>query len=549
MAVFVGRQRELTELAGAAVRARQGEPAVVLIEGEAGVGKSALLNHFVSGLSDAMTVRASGDDAKLSLGYGLVSQLVAGAGTASVAPGSALVDLRDDMDALTVGAGLLAVVNDLQTRAELVVVAVDDLHFSDGPSARALLFALRRLNVDRVLAVATFRDTGLVGLGEGWSRFAAGDRWASRIRLGGLGVDEVMELAARHGAMALARRAATRLVQHTGGNPLYCQALLDDVGVDALLSPEALPVPDTVAGGVVARLNNLEPGAQALARAVAVLGGRCELGIAARLARIDNWFEAVDEAAQAGILVGVGGLEPASISFSHPLVRQAIYGDLGLAERRSMHARAAELVGGDRSLAHLVAAAVDADDGLAGVLDRAALDARGQGRPVMAARWLAEASKLSGNAVESDRRLFDALELLLACGEVGQAQALADRTGREPALRPPEPAAGGASTGGWQSGPGRGPSAGGLANPPPAGRAGGGSGRRLPDGSGAAAQWAASGGDRVVPALQRSGRHPDQCPPSGVGFASGGPGGGRSRGRRIRGPHFLARGAHGGSIR
>jgi hypothetical protein len=80
-----------------------------------------------------MTVRASGDDAELSLGYGLVSQLVAGAGTAGAAPGSALVDLRDDMDALTVGAGLLAVVNDLQTRAELVVVAVDDLHLERRP--------------------------------------------------------------------------------------------------------------------------------------------------------------------------------------------------------------------------------------------------------------------------------------------------------------------------------------------------------------------------------------------------------------------------------
>ncbi len=73
--MFVGRQREVVELGEAAARARRGEPVVALIEGEAGVGKSTLLNHFVSGLASTVTVRASGDDAERSLGYGLVSQL------------------------------------------------------------------------------------------------------------------------------------------------------------------------------------------------------------------------------------------------------------------------------------------------------------------------------------------------------------------------------------------------------------------------------------------------------------------------------------------
>ncbi len=428
--MFVGRQREVVELGEAAARARRGEPVVALIEGEAGVGKSTLLNHFVSGLASTVTVRASGDDAERSLGYGLVSQLVASAGSVGVIPGPALVDVRDDTDALTAGAGLLAVINDLRGRAELAVLAVDDLHFADGLSARALLFSLRRLIVDRVLVVATLRNMGLVGLGEGWSRFAAGDRRVIRVRLGGLGADDVMELVAKHTGRRLERWAAARLVQHTGGNPLYCQALIDDVGLDALSSAEGLPVPDTVAGAVIARLDNLEPQARALVRAAAVLGRQCELGTAARLARIDKTLEGVEDAVRAGILVDLSALEPATISFSHPLVQQAVYGDLGLEERRSLHTWAAELVGGDGSLAHLIAAAVGPDDDLAGALEREALDARGRGRPVMAARWFAEAAKLSGTAEGRDRRLFDAVEVLLACGEVGEALALADRLER-----------------------------------------------------------------------------------------------------------------------
>jgi ATP/maltotriose-dependent transcriptional regulator MalT len=430
VAAFVGRQRELLELGEAAARVRRGEPAVVLIEGEAGVGKSTLLNHFVSGLAGAVTVRASGDDSERSLGYGLVSQLVASAESVGVSPGSAFVDVRDDNDALGVGAGLLTVINDLQSRAEIAVLAVDDLHLADGLSARALLFSLRRLFVDRVLAVATVRDMGLVGLGEGWSRFAAGDRRVVRIRLGGLGVDEVMELVASHSGRPMARRAAGRLVQHTGGNPLYCQALLDDVGLDAVSSSEGLPVPDTVAGAVVARLGALESRARALVRAAAVLGRQCELGTAARLAGVEKTLEGVDEAVRAGILVDLSAIEPATISFSHPLVQQAVYGDLGLEERRGLHIRAAELVGGDRRLAHLVAAAVGADDQLADALEREALDARGRGRPVLAARWFAEAAKLSGTGDDHDRRLLDAVEVWLGCGEVGAAQALVDRLER-----------------------------------------------------------------------------------------------------------------------
>jgi predicted ATPase len=75
--VFVGRAAELAVLEAAAAAARGGQPRVVLVEGEAGIGKSTLLARFASGLASTTVLRASGDEAELRLPYGIVGQLVA----------------------------------------------------------------------------------------------------------------------------------------------------------------------------------------------------------------------------------------------------------------------------------------------------------------------------------------------------------------------------------------------------------------------------------------------------------------------------------------
>jgi hypothetical protein len=77
--LFVGRADELAVLETAAVAARCGHPKVVLVEGDAGIGKSSLLAQFAAGLADAVVLRASGDEGELLLPYGVVGQLVASA--------------------------------------------------------------------------------------------------------------------------------------------------------------------------------------------------------------------------------------------------------------------------------------------------------------------------------------------------------------------------------------------------------------------------------------------------------------------------------------
>ena len=156
--VFVGRGRELAVLTGLAARARADQPRVVLIEGDAGMGKSSLLAKFVPTVGGAAVLRASGDEGESKLGYGVISQVVSAARSLGVAtPALLRGELVDSVDPLAVGAELLSVFDALGRPGELTLLVVDDLHWSDPPSARALLFCLRRLVADRVLVVVTAR--------------------------------------------------------------------------------------------------------------------------------------------------------------------------------------------------------------------------------------------------------------------------------------------------------------------------------------------------------------------------------------------------------
>ena len=108
-------------------------------------------------------------------------------------------------------------------------------------------------------------------------------------------------------------------------------------------------------------------------------------------------------------------------------MQRAVYGDLSPARRRRLHQRAAGLVDRDRALGHRVAAAVGPDDGLAGELEAAGREARGLGRTAQAAAWLAQAAAASSDPEAADRRLLDALEILVIYGEVAEAEILAAR--------------------------------------------------------------------------------------------------------------------------
>ena len=188
-----------------------------------------------------------------------------------------------------------------------------------------------------------------------------------------------------------------------------------------------LGVPRSLAGVVLLRVSSLSPAARELVVAAAVLGCPCELAAAATLAGLGDPLPALGEAVAAGILVEQPGGAAAGIRFSHLLVQRAVYGDLNPARRRGCTSGRLAWSDRDRALGHRVAAAVGPDDGLAGEVEAAGGQARRLGRTAQAAAWLAQAAAVSSQPEAADRRLLDALEILVTYGEVAEAEILAAR--------------------------------------------------------------------------------------------------------------------------
>ncbi|MDT7554297.1 MAG: hypothetical protein QOI16_2833, partial [Pseudonocardiales bacterium] len=170
MSPFVGRVAEMALLRVVLADAAARHPHVVQIEGPAGVGKTALIERFLADpdLDPPPTVlRAGGDEAEVLLAYGIIEQLVRSAGLDPRTVTGAEEPLDDPV---TVGTRLL----ELLDRSDgAVIVVVDDAHWADRPSLSALLFALRRLVADPVLALIGVRDA-VTGLPESLRRLVGG---------------------------------------------------------------------------------------------------------------------------------------------------------------------------------------------------------------------------------------------------------------------------------------------------------------------------------------------------------------------------------------
>jgi DNA-binding CsgD family transcriptional regulator len=413
---FVGRVAELAVLRAELAFAGAGQPRVVMIEGDAGIGKSTLLNWFCADAEPAVVLRAAGEESEQLIRYGVGVQLLGG-------------DLGDvGAEPLAIGGKLLSVVDRAQAHSGVVLLVVDDLHWVDPPSAAALLFALRRLEADRVLALVSTRP-GEVSVAAGWERFVSGDPRASRIRLPGIDAGDVRELAEQLGVGSPSTAVASRLVAHTGGSPLHCRALLEELGAEGLrrAGDVRLPAPKGFGNVVLARLSELSTAAQHLVTAAAVLGVRSPLSAVAQLAEVDDPAAPLEEAVATGLLsedgVGAGAL----VGFVHPLTRAAVYGDLGPLARRRLHARAAGVVAGTAALTHRVGAAAGPDELLACDLELAASEARVAGQVAQAAVWLEQAGRAAESRSERDRLLLDSLEVLVLAADIGGAFALMER--------------------------------------------------------------------------------------------------------------------------
>ncbi|MGE3288596.1 MAG: AAA family ATPase, partial [Pseudonocardia sp.] len=314
---FVGRERELAALRATRDATRSGQARTVLLEGPTGIGKTALLEHFLATDEEARILRASGERWEALVPFGVIDQLLRSAGVS----GTQLLATRERVlppeEPASVGAYLLDVLGDLEQKAPVIVV-VEDVHWADTDSLRALLFAARRLMSERVLTVLSVRDEASGRLPEGLLRLAQPPTGRT-VSLTALTVPEIRRLATMVGAPEFSARAARRLQAHTQGNPLFVRALLAEMPADRWRTWEPqLPAPRAFAMQVERRLNATTPGTRRLVEAASALGARVPLSIAATLGDVDDPLAALDDAVLAGLLEVRD--EPAirDIAFPHP---------------------------------------------------------------------------------------------------------------------------------------------------------------------------------------------------------------------------------------
>jgi DNA-binding CsgD family transcriptional regulator len=404
---FVGRERELHVLDERLATAGTGHPQVVFVEGEPGAGKTTLLTRFLSSHSDAVVLAVGGDETETLLSYGVIDQLQPGVATE---PGT---------DPMAAGAQLLDLFDRLQADGQVLVLIVDDLQWTDRPSSRAILFALRRLRADKVLTVVAARTGELVD--PGWARFGGGDAHGTRIHLGGLTPDDLIEMADALGMGTLSRQGASRLVAHTQGNALYCRALLEEIGVAGLSTAgdRGLPAPRELSTVILTRVAALPATAQTFLSAASVWGQHAPVSAIVSVAQLSGGQVEIDAAVAAGLLYEDD--LTSELTFTHPLYRAAIYRDLSPTTRRELHERAAEQVGGRARLVHRVAAALSSDEDLADELETSALASAAAGSAGASAWALEQAALLSAVPEDRERRLLDAAAVHLEAADTTAA--------------------------------------------------------------------------------------------------------------------------------
>ena len=413
---LVGRERELAAVDAALKRASGGEPTVLLIVGEAGMGKTELLKSLVA-TPDVIAVAAAGDQGETELDYGLIEQLL----RASPLGGDQVSDTLPRMgaDPLDAGASLLRLIDGLQL-GEPLVVAIDDAHWADRATLDALTFGARRLRADRVLLCVATRPEGIDRLPQGLVRLA--DATGGRIEVGGLDARAIRALASALREERVSVPAAERLRAHTAGNPLHARALLRELPPGALAGGGPLPAPRSYATLVLARLAGCQPPARELVAALAVVGSRTQLATVAATAGLDDPLPALDEAVEQRLVELVEAPGERAVGFTHPLVRAAVLDDLAPSRRAALHRAAAAVIPGAAGLRHRLAGCAGYDADLAAESLATARSEVDRGAYASAARLSMEAARVAPDPVTRDAAMLDALDQLLLAGNVAEVR-------------------------------------------------------------------------------------------------------------------------------
>jgi DNA-binding CsgD family transcriptional regulator len=429
----VGREEELSVLEALLdARAVAQGPTAVALEGEAGIGKSTLWREALEaaearGLRVLTARPAETERAFAHAGLGdLLEELLPEALPALTPPQrralevALLVADKEDTPADPRALGV-AIRSTLQPLADDgLVLAIDDLQWLDVPSARALAFAVRRLQEMRLLLIWTRRLDGPPT--ESPLEAAVEPDRIHRIPVGSLSVGALHQIVVSRFGSSLPRPRLLRLHEVSGGNPFYALELARAVGSDEGGSDptQPLPVPERLEELVEERLGSFTgPTRDAL-----VLAAAHARLTPAQLQAAGIEGDALDPALAERVVEIVDG----GIRFTHPLLASVLYQGLAPGERREAHARLA--AGAEDALSrarHLALSADEPDGELAAELERGSTAAAALGTPIVAAELGEHAVRLTpgGDRADADRRVEATARAHLAAGESARARVLA----------------------------------------------------------------------------------------------------------------------------
>jgi DNA-binding CsgD family transcriptional regulator len=415
-----GRTGECARLNEFVSTIRRGESRSLVVRGEAGIGKTALLEYLVASASELQVVRAAGVESEMELAYASLHRLCAplfdrlqSLPAAQRQALEVVFGLSDGAppDRFLVGLGVLSLVSEVAGERPLLCV-VDDAQWLDQASALTLAFVARRLLVERVGIVFAAREPGeefqhlpvleVHGLRNGDARALLGS--AVRFRL-----DE---------------RVRDRIIAETRGNPLALLELPRGLTEMQLAGGSGLVEAQKLTGRIeesfVRRLEPLPEDTRLLLLVAAAepLGDPLLLWRAAEHLGIEK--AAADDARSVG-LVEIGE----RVTFRHPLVRSAVYRSAPIQERRTVHSALAAATDQtddpDRRAWHLAAAATGPDEEVALELVRSADRAQARGGLAAAAAFLKRAVALTFDPKRRDERCLAAAQAHLQAGAFDEA--------------------------------------------------------------------------------------------------------------------------------
>jgi DNA-binding CsgD family transcriptional regulator len=409
--VLHGRRTECAALDRLLEAARGGHSGVIVVRGEAGIGKSALLEYALEAASEFRVLQAVGVESEMELPFAGLHQLCAPllSGLERLPPpqrdalGTAFgLTSGARPDRFLVGLALLSLLSDAAEERPLLCL-IDDAQWLDQSSSQVLAFVARRLEAESIVLVFAAREPdeldALVGLPE--------------LRLEGLTDADARELLASLVSGRLDDRVGERIIAETNGNPLALLELphgsspLDLAG--GFAPPPALPLPGRIEESFRQRVERLP----AESRRLLLVGAAEPIGDPALLWRAAESLNLGAEAAAPAEAAGLLSLD-VRVTFRHPLLRSAIYRAASPEERRSAHRALAAAtdpkIDPDRRAWHRAQAAVAPDEEVAVELERSAHRARARGGLSAAAAFLERSAALTPDGSLRARRELTAAQ-------------------------------------------------------------------------------------------------------------------------------------------